>query len=217
MRRIALLTAGGDGGAGRSGPSRHAGDLRRAPDDGRGADPQRDAPPDRCPGGAARRASPSATVRRVTMRLSSAYSEGTGTIVVEQSRFPDGGGVSTFYGAIRVSDSFFDGGGVGGGPSSGISVTRGNLFTGSGRGVEGTCSTRSGRRSASCWRTTPSPATVTRSTCRTRSCRARPGTAWRATARSGTPVGESTHRAEDLGGNVAFGDGNEPQCVGVAC
>jgi hypothetical protein len=65
----------------------------------------------------------SATIRRVTMR-SSAFSEGGGRIVVEQSRFPNGGGVSTFYGSVRVSDSFFDGGGVSGGPSNEVSVIR---------------------------------------------------------------------------------------------
>jgi hypothetical protein len=66
----------------------------------------------------------SATIRRVTMVGSHASSEGGGRIVVERSRFPDGGTVSTFYGSVRVSDSFFDGGGVSGGSSIETSVIR---------------------------------------------------------------------------------------------
>jgi hypothetical protein len=66
----------------------------------------------------------SVTVSRVTMLRSSVYAEGQGMATVERSRFPDGGGVSTFYGGVRVRDSFFDGGGISGGTAYEASVTR---------------------------------------------------------------------------------------------
>ena len=65
----------------------------------------------------------SVTVRGVTMLRSGVYAEG-GTATVERSRFPDGGGVSAFYGRARVSDSFFNGGGVSGGIAYEVSLTR---------------------------------------------------------------------------------------------
>ena len=68
----------------------------------------------------------SVTVRRVTMLGSGVFAVG-GTATVERSRFPDGGSVTSFYGRVRVSDSLFDGGGVGGGSSYETSVTRSTI------------------------------------------------------------------------------------------
>lgn len=68
----------------------------------------------------------SATVRRVTMR-DRGVSATVGTAVVERSRFVGGAGVNSFYGRVRVSDSFLDGGGVSGGMSYETSVTRSTI------------------------------------------------------------------------------------------
>jgi hypothetical protein len=68
----------------------------------------------------------SATVRHVTMLGRGVFALG-GTATVERSRFPDGAGVDSFYGRVRVSDSLFDGGGVAGGSSYETSVTRSTI------------------------------------------------------------------------------------------